>query len=138
MPVSRTRPNARPRTRAPQKKKPDPGTLSFLGSDYRLASKIGIWPMMQFARAAESGLSSADQKGMAAIHALLQDVIHPDDWGRFEDDMITKKLDDLEPLLQVVSDAIAVVARRQGERRTAKAEILSDDEELELDEDEVS
>jgi hypothetical protein len=50
--------------------------------------------MMQFARAAESGLSLGDSKGLAAAYSMLQDVIHEDDWGRFQENMINEKVDD--------------------------------------------
>jgi hypothetical protein len=82
------------------------GYFVFAGQEYQLADKIGIWPALQFARAAEAGWRSTDSRGLAAIHALLQDVIHPDDWGRFQEDMITGKVDDLEGLMKAVQIAM--------------------------------
>src|SRR5258708_7682125 len=74
--------------------------ITFQGEKYQVADKVGIWPLMQFARAAETGLSASDSRGLAAAHAFLQDVIHPDDWGRFQEDMINNKLTDLDGLME--------------------------------------
>jgi len=94
--------SARPRAAA----KASSGSFSYLGETYRLDSKLGIWPMIQFARAAEAGWRSNDLRGMAAIHAFLQDVMLPEDWPKFQDDMINKKMQDIGGLLEVVRKAV--------------------------------
>lgn len=94
--------------RARQSRPPAP-SITFKGNEYRVAGDIGIWPYMQFCRAAESGLSLTDQHGLAALHAMMQDVIHEDDWGRFQDDMITSKIKDLDALLQLSQDAVEII-----------------------------
>lgn len=95
-----------PRTR-PQE------TITFMGNSYRVARKIGIWPQMQLARAAQEGVTLGDMRGLAAVHATLENVIDPEDWPRFEADMISGKCDDLQKLLDLVSEAAKVVAARQ-------------------------
>jgi hypothetical protein len=99
-----------------------PGTLTFLGETYKLDTKVGIWPLMQFARAAESGLDTADARGLAAVHAFLQDVIDPDDWGRFQEDMIMTKVDDLSELIGTAQQAVTQLLERQA--KPARAEIV--------------
>lgn len=106
-----------PRARQP---KPPPPKIRFRGGEYRIADEVGIWPLMQMARAAQSGVSLADQRGLAAAHALLQDVIHPDDWGQFEEDMIIKKVNDLEALMAAVGEATALVQARAA-KKTGRA-----------------
>lgn len=123
-----------PRTRAApgtRQGKPAPPSITFLGEKYKVADKIGVWPMMQFARAAESGLSLGDAKGLAAAYSMLQDVIHEDDWGRFQENMINGKIDDLEALMKLTRDAVAVIQdtapRKNGRangRAAATAEIV--------------
>jgi len=116
-----------PATRARQSrpKKPAPaGTLTFKGATYKLDSKMGIWPLLQFARAAESGLTTVDAKGLAAIHAFLQDVIDPEDWGRFQEDMISKKVDDIAELMNAAQQAANKLMDAQGNGE-AKVEIVS-------------
>lgn len=90
----------------PPKPKARDDQLTYLGNSYQLADKIGVWPMMQLSRAAEQGLSSNDSKGLAALHAMFEDMIHPDDWGRFQEDMIAAKLDDPIALLQTTQEAV--------------------------------
>jgi hypothetical protein len=89
-----------------------PATIPFMGAQYKLAETIGVWPMMQLAAVSESGLSARDSKGLAAIYSYLKQVLHEDDWPQFEDDMITKKTDDLEALMKFLSDAVALVQER--------------------------
>lgn len=100
----------RPRTgtpRARQSKPPAP-SITFMGESYKVAAKIGVWPLMQFARAAEAGVNMTDHRGLAAFHAQMQDVIHEDDWGRFQEDMIMKKVD-MEELLECARQAVEIV-----------------------------
>ena len=91
-----------------------------MGDDYRIAAKVGVWPLLQFARAAEAGMSMTDYRGLAAVHAMLQDVIHEDDWGRFQENMIVKKASDLEALMQAAQQALELLQASQGKNgRTA-------------------
>ncbi len=114
--MSNTRTTTAPKGRAtPQRARqtrPEPPSITFKGKKYRISDKIGIWPLMQFSRAAEAGLTMGDYKGMAAAHAMLQDVIHPDDWGRFQEDMIVSKEADLDALLEAASQATELIAQR--------------------------
>lgn len=101
------RPANRPQTaRAVAQRKPKGPVITFQGNEYRLAEDVGVWPLMQFARAAEMGESLRDQKGLASLHAMLENVIHEDEWGRFQDDMIATKVKDPVKLLQLANDAV--------------------------------
>jgi len=88
-------------------------TVSYLGEKYKVAEKIGVWPQMMLARAAAEGINLGDMRGLAAVHATLENVIDPEDWGRFERDMIAKKADDLAELLDLVTQAAQIVTARQ-------------------------
>lgn len=98
------------------------GTLTYNGETYKLSEENGVWPLLQFARVAESGMRTTDMRGLAAIHAYLQDVIDPEDWGRFQDDMINKKFTDIEGLMKSVQQAVEAQLERIGARAQAKAE----------------
>lgn len=106
--MSNTRNVRKPAARA----KPAAPKVTFMGASYRVADKLGIWPQMQLARAAQDGINLGDARGLAAVYSTIQNVIHPDDWARFENDMITKKTDDLLALLQLMQDAVKIVAER--------------------------
>jgi hypothetical protein len=95
-----------------------------MGAEYKLADKVGIWPLMQYARAIETGDNEqGNRRAMASAHAILEDSLHPDDWGRFQDDMIAKKMDDLLTVLDAVMGAIrlADTKRSRNGRRTVQA-----------------
>ena len=102
LPARRASRTPRPRAAA----KAAAGAFTYMGETYRLDSKMGVWPLLQFARAAESGWRNDDMRGLAAIHAFLQDVMLPEDWPRFQDDMIAKKMADVAGLLEVVRKAV--------------------------------
>lgn len=111
--------------RARQSKPPAP-SITFMGEKYKVAEKVGVMPLMLFARAAEAGVTMGDPKGLAAFHAQLQDVIHEDDWGRFQEDMITKKVG-MEDLMECAQQAVDIVqtqmARKTGRANGKPAEI---------------
>src|SRR5882672_4767628 len=123
--VSNTRTTARAR-----QSRLEPPSITFMGEKYKVAAKIGVWPMMQFARAAEAGLSLGDPKGLAAAYSMLQDVIHEDDWGRFQENMINTKVSDLEALMKLTQDAVVVIQEaatkngRANGKAAASAEIV--------------
>lgn len=83
------------------------GSFTWKDETYRISDEQGIWPLLQFARAAEAGFRVTDARGLAAVHAFLQDMIHPDDWPQFQEDMISKKEVDLEGLLKTVQEAVS-------------------------------
>jgi hypothetical protein len=129
--MSNTRSTTPPKGRATppraRQSKPEPPKIKFQGKEYRVADDVGIWPLMQFSAAAESGLNLGDQKGLAALYAMLKDVIHPDDWGQFQDDMLSSKIKDLQALLDLSQDAVemiqAKVAKSQRARPAANGQI---------------
>lgn len=114
--TARTRAGAPAASRARQSK-PAPLTIKFMGTEYRVADKVGVWPLMQFARAAEMGVSLRDAKGLAALHAMLQDAIHPDDWGQFQEDMIAQKTVDLQAMMDVSQQVVQLLSERQKKGR---------------------
>lgn len=119
--MSNTRQTTQARQARAIARREDDEKLHYRGQSYRLADKIGVWPMMQLARAAEQGLSSTDSKGLAALHAMFEDMIHPDDWARFQEDMIRAKLDDPIGLLTTTQDAVNKVMERHAKQEAARA-----------------
>lgn len=61
-----------------------PVTVEFLGEEFRIADRVGLLPMMRFAKLAKSGEDSMSMTGLAAMYDLLEQSIHPDEWPRFE------------------------------------------------------
>lgn len=125
MPPRTTRPRTPQDRKRPAAKA---GTITYMGATYKVSSRVGIWPLMQFARAAEAGLDTGSSKGLAAIHAFLQDIIHPDDWNRFQEDMISKKMTDLDGLLDTVQQAVSEALERMNKTNgRATATVVKDE-----------
>ena len=129
MPAARstTAPKGRATPPRARQSKPAAPSITFKGETYRIADKVGIMPLMQLARAAEGGVMLGDMRGLAAAHAMLEDVIHPDDWHRFQEDMIVKKVGDLDELMKTVQDATELITTRMtrsnGRKPAVKAAI---------------
>lgn len=114
---ARTAPKGRATPQRPRQARPKGETISYNGQTYELADRIGVWPLMQLARAAQEGISSTDIRGLAALHAMFQDLLSPDDWPRFEADMIAAKMDDPMSLLATTQDAVMRIQERQARRK---------------------
>lgn len=79
--------------------------------EYRVDDELGTMAMLEWAAASE--LSTDDQAGLAAIHAMLQDVVHPDDWADFRHYARTAR-PKITPdeLIQVINDAAELISGR--------------------------
>jgi hypothetical protein len=97
------------------------GEIAFKGEVYKISDSVGLWPMIQFARAAEAGLNLGDFRALAALHSLLESCIAKDDWGRFQENMIATREADLEALLDVATSVIAKLAARPTKQPSASS-----------------
>jgi hypothetical protein len=89
--------------------------VEFLGAEFAVASKIGLMPLMRFAKIAKSGVDSSDEDGLAAMYDLLRQCIADDEWARFEDHADKTRADDQE-LMQVIKDVMAILSERPTSR----------------------
>jgi hypothetical protein len=120
----------------------DDGKLEFLGERFRLADGVALMPLLAFANASREGLDSDDMEGMAALYALIRDVVDqtreqktgpegeplfeadgetpqwagPSEWMRFERHAIHKRADG-DDLMEFVGRAMAVMSARPRKRR---------------------
>lgn len=86
-------------------------TVDFLGEQFKVADKVGALPLMRFAKVARAGVDAGELEGLAAMYDLLGQVIHPDDWSRFEDHA-DKEHADGDQLLALVQEVFALMAAR--------------------------
>jgi hypothetical protein len=112
-------------------------TVEFFGAEYRLAPRVGLMPLLKFAHAAGRGIGSEDLEGMAAMYAIIRDVVYrgepacgecpdckryPDDpgrcqyyaagdWERFERAAIDEQADG-DDLLDFVHEAMEQISAR--------------------------
>lgn len=96
-------------------------TVPFCGEDFRIADKIGLMPMMRFAKVAQAGVDSADLAGLAAMYDLLEQCLADDEWQRFSDHADKSRADGDE-LMAVVGK----VFEELGKRPTSRSSDSSD------------
>ena len=94
---------------------PEVRKVTFNGAEFAVATKIGLMPLMRFAKIAKAGVDSADQDGLAAMYDLLQQCIADEDWYAFEAHADKTRADD-EELMQVIKDVMAILSERPTSR----------------------
>lgn len=95
-------------------------TVECMGERYRIGDKVGLMPLMRFAKSAKEGVDSDDLEGLVAIYDMLSDCIHPAEWDRFERDM-TKKQAEADDLMPVVTRTLEILSARPTQRRSASS-----------------
>lgn len=96
-------------------------SVEFFGEDFVIADRIGLMPLMRFAKVAKSDVDSNDLAGLAAMYDLLEQCIAPQDWQRFQDCADRNRADGDE-LMTVVSEVI----ERLTNRPTGRPSVSSD------------
>lgn len=85
--------------------------VDLLGEKFHVAEKVGLMPAMRFAMVAQSGVDANEIEGLAAMHELLRQCVHPQDWDRFQRHAVTVCADGDE-LMECVGTVMAVLANR--------------------------
>lgn len=86
-------------------------TFTFEGAEFHVAPNIGLAPMLRFAMVAKRGLDANELDAMVAMHELLRNCIHADDFERFLDHA-TDHATDGDGLMEVVGTVMAIVGER--------------------------
>lgn len=99
--------------------------VEFKGKEFRIADKVGLMPLMEFAYHANSGMDTGDMGALAAIYEMLQDCISQDQWtnpetgkpeGPTEWDRFKRHAKDVkadaEDLMDVVQKTIELLTAR--------------------------
>lgn len=87
--------------------------------EFRLASDVGIMPLMEWAAAADKDVASAD--GLRAVFYVLQDVVHEEEWAEFRKFTRDNKVDANE-LLDFANSALEALAGRPTEDATGSSD----------------
>jgi hypothetical protein len=109
------------------------GKIELLGKHFRIASKIGLMPLLKFASA--SDMSTEDPRALSAVYSMLKDSIYEGtpacgecedckadretscksydagDWAAFEQHAMESKAD-ADELLGVISQVLEIVSGR--------------------------
>ena len=94
--------------------------VEFAGEKFSMAEKIGAMPLMRFAKVAKAGGDSNNLDGLAAMYDLLEQVIDPSEWARFEEHADKVRADG-DQLMQVVGEVFAAIAERPTGRPSASS-----------------
>ena len=87
---------------------------------FRVDDELGAMAMFEWAAASQ--LAVDDWEGLAAIFAMLQDVVHPDDWQEFRHFARTARPKvQAEDLIKVINDATELIGARPTKRSTGSS-----------------
>jgi hypothetical protein len=89
--------------------------VEFCGERFRMAERVGLMPMMRFAKVAKAGVDSDDLDGLAAMYDLLEQCIADDEWARFQAHADKSRADGDE-LMTVVKKVFEVLSERPTRR----------------------
>jgi hypothetical protein len=90
---------------------PEDGKIEFLGELFILPEQISFMPMLLFAKAAKSGLDTADMDGMSALYDMIHGCLDPADDARFDRLALAKRASDKQLMNFVTRIMEAVNAR---------------------------
>jgi hypothetical protein len=78
------------------------------GRQFRIADRVGLMPLIEFAFHANSGMSTSDMSSMAAIYEMLMDCIDPEEWDAFRrySKEIKADTDDLMEVIQQTTELL--------------------------------
>ena len=90
-------------------------TVEFAGEEFAMADRIGLMPLMRFAKTAKAGADTQDLDGLVAMYDLLEQCIDPADWPRFQETANRERADG-EQLMAVVGKVFQALAARPTRR----------------------
>lgn len=85
--------------------------VDAMGSQYEVADKIGLGPLIKFRMLAKRGADSEDFEALDVMTALLAQTFTDTAWERFQEDMLVHRLDQGD-IFEIVKAAIQVIAAR--------------------------
>jgi hypothetical protein len=81
------------------------------GRMFRIADRVGLLPLAEFAYHANSGMDTSDMGALAAIYEMLKDCIRPEEWDAFI--RYGKEIKaDVEDLMDVVNQTTELLTAR--------------------------
>lgn len=96
------------------------GKIEFMGAWFKIASSVGLMPLLEFAFASSKGLDSTDMEGLVALYAMIRDCIMDrtdcecgckDEWNRFRRHATDTKAQ-ADDLMDLVKKCIELISAR--------------------------
>lgn len=95
--------------------------VEFFGEQFAIADRIGLMPLMRFAKVAQAGVDSADLAGLAAMYDLLEQCLAETEWQRFQV-CADKNRADGEQLMGVVAEVMEKISARPTSRPSGSSD----------------
>lgn len=89
--------------------------VTFCGEQFDIADRIGLMPLMRFAKVAQDGVDSTELAGLVAMYDLLEQCVAPHEWARFQATADQHRADS-ETLMGVVTTVIELLSARPTSR----------------------
>src|SRR5690348_16012913 len=89
--------------------------VKFCGEQFTIADKIGLMPLMRFAKVGKAGVDSDSLEGLVAMYDLLEQCLAPEEWQRFQNTADLNRAD-ADELLAVVTKVFEVLSERPTSR----------------------
>jgi hypothetical protein len=86
-------------------------SVELMGKRFRIANKVGLMPLMEFAYYANSGADTGDMGALVAIYEMLKDCIDSNEWEEFIKHAKRMKAD-ADELMPVVQQTIELLTAR--------------------------
>ena len=96
-------------------------TVEFFGEHFRIAERIGLMPLMRFAKVAKSGVDTNELEGLAVMYDLLEQCLAAEEWERFQA-AADKNRADGDELMKIVSDVFEILSERPTQRPSASSD----------------
>ncbi len=96
-------------------------SISFAGETFTISERIGLMPLMRFAKVAQGGADTNDLAGLAAMYDLLEQCFPSEEWQRFQN-VADREHSDGDELMKVVSDVFEVLSARPTERPSVSSD----------------
>ena len=103
----------------------EPVTVEFMGEDFAIADRIGIMPIMLFAKASQAGTTTEEMAGLVAMYDLLEQYISEAHWPRFCQ-VASKARASSDEVFAVVGEVLAAQSGRPTSRPSGSSDGPSD------------
>lgn len=85
--------------------------VEFKGETFALSDSVAVMPMLKMAKLAKGGIDSNEMEAMVVMYDVLESLIDPDDWQRFES-VATRTRATGDDLQQLIPQAITAISAR--------------------------
>ena len=95
--------------------------VEFKGEQFTISERVGLMPLMRFAKVAKSGVDANELDGLVAMYDLLEQCFPEQEWQRFQDHAAKTRADGDE-LMGLVGRVFEVLSERPTQRPSVSSD----------------